>query len=191
MQQGKIILGIDEDVEEGDLIEKTLPNGKKQAFRVLEAIYHNPAGFPDYMYHIEARVESAKVKPPVAPRQVAISGLHPKVSAAAGALFADGHFSKAVQAAFQAVEHEVQVRTGLSDSGAPLMNKVFSPKAPLIDVARLPGRNGEDEREGFHRLFAGAMLGVRNPRSHGGPVPDTAEEALEYLALASALMRRL
>jgi hypothetical protein len=35
------------------------------------------------------------------------------------------------------------------------------------------------------------MAGLRNPRAHGANLPDSEEEAIEYLALASALLRRI
>jgi hypothetical protein len=35
------------------------------------------------------------------------------------------------------------------------------------------------------------MQAIRNPRGHGEDLPDTADEAVEYLALASALIRRV
>jgi uncharacterized protein (TIGR02391 family) len=190
-QTGKVMFGIKEDVEVGDVIEKSLPTGKVQRFRLTEVTYHNPPGTSPSMHHIAASAEAMTVKPAVTVRKVEISGMHPKISDAAGTLFADGHYSRAVQAAFQAVEHEVQLKAGLSLSGAPLMHKVFGAKPPMIDVARDTGRNADDEREGFHFLFTGSLIGLRNPRSHGSYPADSAEEAIELIALASALMRRL
>lgn len=107
------------------------------------------------------------------------------------ALFANGHYSRAVFEAFRAVEHAVQEATGLTESGVPLMHRVFNPQQPMIDVARHTGRNADDERKGFQFLFAGAIAGLRNPRAHGEELADTRDEALECLALASLLLRRL
>jgi uncharacterized protein (TIGR02391 family) len=71
------------------------------------------------------------------------------------------------------------------------MRRAFNPQSPIIDVARHDGRNAQDEREGFRFLFVGAMAGLRNPRAHGADLPDSEVEAIEYLALASALLRRI
>jgi uncharacterized protein (TIGR02391 family) len=142
------------------------------------------------MAHIQASIESVARKPATAPRRVDITGMHPAISAASGALFTDQHYSRAVFAAFQAVEHRVQQDSGLQESGVPLMNHAFGSN-PKIDIARHSGRNADDERMGFRFLFSGAMQAIRNPRGHGVDLPDTAEEALEYLALASLFMRRL
>lgn len=48
-----------------------------------------------------------------------------------------------------------------------------------------------DEQKGFKFLFAGAATGIRNPRGHEVDIGDTPDEALDYLALASILLRRL
>lgn len=53
------------------------------------------------------------------------------------------------------------------------------------------GRSGNDEREGYFYLFRGAMVGIRNPKSHELSHGDDPDEALEMLALASLLHRRL
>ena len=44
---------------------------------------------------------------------------------------------------------------------------------------------------GFKFIFAGAATGIRNPRGHEVDIGDTPDEALDYLALASLLLRRL
>jgi uncharacterized protein (TIGR02391 family) len=191
VQSTKATFPIDADLEEGDLIEKSLPNGKLKVYRAVRVTYHDSRGLPNSARRVTVDTEPVVTRPSVASRKVEISGMHPAVSSAAGALFADGHYSKAVLAAFQAVEYAVQQKTQLSESGAPLMHRAFNPRNPMIDVARHGGRNAGDEREGFHFLFAGAIVGLRNPRAHGQDLPDTAEEALEYLALASALLRRI
>ncbi|MDG4803709.1 TIGR02391 family protein [Micromonospora sp. WMMD980] len=110
--------------------------------------------------------------------------MHPSISAASGALFADQHYSRAVFAAFQAVEHRVRQNSGLQESGVLLMNRAFGTN-PRIDLARHSGRNAEDERMGFRFLFASAMQAIRNPR-----VDFTdATEAVEVVLLADLLLR--
>lgn len=187
VQSKKAYFAIDVDLEEGDLIEQSLATGKTKTYRATQVTHYNQ---PRHMAHIQASIESVATKPAIAPRRVDIAGMHPTISAASGALFADQHYSRAVFAAFQAVEHRIQQATGLGESGVKLMMQTFG-ATPKIDVARHAGRNAADEREGFRFLFAGAMQAIRNPRGHGVDLPDTVEEALEYLALASLFMRRL
>lgn len=187
VQSKKAFFAIDVDLEEGDLIEQNLATGKTKTYRATQVTHYNQ---PRHMAHIQAMIESVTTKPAVTPRRVDIAGIHPSVAAASGALFHDQHYSRAVFAAFQAVEHRVQQDSGLQESGVPLMNHAFGTN-PRIDIARHSGRNADDERMGFRFLFSGAMQAIRNPRGHGVDLPDTAEEALEYLALASLFMRRL
>jgi uncharacterized protein (TIGR02391 family) len=190
VQNRKAQFTIDTDVEEGDIIEQTLPNGVRR-YEITHVTFH--AQGPQNMRHIvaEFKVAGAPRRPVVVPRRIGLPGLHPSVSAAAGGLFEDGHASRAVFAAFQAVEHRVQELTGRSESGKGLMMTVFNEQQPALDVSRYDGRSGQDEREGFKFLFSGAILALRNPRGHGPEVADDPEEAMEYLALASLLMRRL
>ncbi|MCX0276143.1 TIGR02391 family protein [Nocardia zapadnayensis] len=61
----------------------------------------------------------------------------------------------------------------------------------MLDVGVEEGRSGLDEREGFFYLFRGAMVGIRNPKAHELARGDDPDEALEVLALASLLHRRL
>jgi uncharacterized protein (TIGR02391 family) len=182
---------LDTDLEEGDLIEQRLPSGKAKLYRATRVTYHSRRGLPASAQRVTAEIEPVTTRPAPADRRVEIPGMHPAVSQAAGALFADGHYSKAVLAAFQAVELQVQTKSGLTETGVPLMHRAFNPQSPIIDVARHDGRNAQDEREGFRFLFAGAMAGLRNPRAHGADLPDSEVEAIEYLALASALLRRI
>ena len=187
IQSEKARFPIDVDLEEGDLIEQNLTTGKIKTYRATKVTHYNQ---PRHMAHIAAVIESVTTKPTIVARKVDIPGMHPSISAASGALFADQHYSRAVFAAFQAVEHRIQQATGSGESGVKLMMQTFG-ATPRIDVARHSGRNADDEREGFRFLFAGAMQALRNPRGHGVDLPDTVEEALEYHALASLFMRRL
>jgi uncharacterized protein (TIGR02391 family) len=190
--KGQLFFPIDADVEEGDLVEWDLPSGKTKAVRLTTVAHlQSPFGGSSHLDHIEADFETATRPRPVAQPKFDLPGLHSTISAAAGALHRDGHYRQAVFDAFQAVEHRVQSLTGRSESGRELMGKVFGGSAPQLDITRAMGRNAEDERGGFAQLFMGAMLGIRNPRGHGSAVQDSPEEAMEYLALASLLMRRL
>ncbi|MBC8990889.1 TIGR02391 family protein [Micromonospora chalcea] len=192
MQSDSATFPVETDLEEGDLIEKPLPTGKTKIYRVTHVTYHTQAALPAYAKRVTAAIEPAATQlAPAVLQRVEISGLHPTVSRAAGALFANGHYSRAVFEAFRAVEHAVQEATGLTESGVPLMHRVFNPQQPMIDVARHTGRNADDERKGFQFLFAGAIAGLRNPRARGEELADTRDEALECLALASLLLRRL
>ncbi|WP_241662391.1 MULTISPECIES: TIGR02391 family protein [unclassified Streptomyces] len=135
---------------------------------------------------------SAPVVAPQATPAFALSiPLHPGVAAVAAERFEKGQFTDAVLRAFQAVEHRVQVLSGLSEVGARLMGMALGSAAPKLVVTRATGASLQSEREGFRDLFKGAMEALRNPRAHGPHFADDPEEAQEMLALANLLMRRL
>lgn len=188
----KAYFGTETPVYEGDRIEFPDPRGGKFHYLVTRIIVnHLPGGpFADLAY-TEARLDK-KDLPRVAPiRRLTLENLHPRVIDSAGKLFADGHFSRAVNEAFVSIDVRVRGLLGSENSGTKLMDEAFGGKDAKVSVARHEGRSGIDEQAGFHALFRGAMLGVRNPGSHELASEQDPQEALEYLALASLLHRRL
>lgn len=191
VSRNDVHLPIDTDVERGDLLIRALPSGKQETRRVLD-VHHFESPFGSGrggLDHIEATTEVLPQRPTVVKRQVTLPGLHEDISKASGSLFADGHFSSAVFEAFRAVEERVQSLAGRQDTGQSLMGQVFS--SGSLDITTTTGRSADDERDGFKLLFMGVITGLRNPRGHGKEVASTEEETLEYLAVASMLMRRL
>jgi hypothetical protein len=64
------------------------------------------------------------------------------------------------------------------------MTSVFSKNKPILAFNNLTDRTEQDEQEGMIHLFMGAVLALRNPRSHALLV-DSPEHALEYIAFLS------
>ncbi|MEP6860140.1 MAG: TIGR02391 family protein [Deltaproteobacteria bacterium] len=120
--------------------------------------------------------------------------IHPDVRAACGKQFADGHYREAVLNAGIALVDFVKQRAGNPTDnrgaldGTPLMQRVFGSKPPILKVNDLKTPTDEDEQQGMQFLFAGATLGLRNPRAHSLD-PDTAEYAAEAIALISFLYK--
>ena len=48
----------------------------------------------------------------------------------------------------------------------------------------------KNEHEGYLRIYAGAMRGIRNPTTHEFDWVDNSEEALELLLVAQHLLRK-
>lgn len=108
------------------------------------------------------------------------------------ALFADGHYARAVEEAFKCLNNAVKDKSGdTARDGAPLMRAVFSPNAPILKLNSLQSQSDRDEQQRYMDLFAGSMTGIRNPRAHEHSLVDAAEVALELLVLANHLMRKL
>jgi uncharacterized protein (TIGR02391 family) len=187
---GKVFLDADADIEVGDELTYTLPNGKPRTIKITQ---HRVYGAGDPMGHTKCLYEDVVAKPVRQPTRVTLPGLHPLISAASGTQVASQHYDEAVFNAFKAVEDRVKKLTGSTQSGKPLMTSTFNEQNPVLDITseNADAAQKADEAEGFKFLFMGGAQGIRNPRGHGPNLQTDAQEALEMLALASLFMRRL
>jgi len=115
---------------------------------------------------------------------------HPKIVNASRALFEDEHYAQAIFEAFKAVENFVREKSGLSSYGKNLMATAFNEEDPIIKVPEA-GYFDKDVQEGFKFLFMGATQGIRNPKAHKEIVQNDPFITLEYLGLASFLLKRI
>jgi uncharacterized protein (TIGR02391 family) len=117
--------------------------------------------------------------------------LHPAIKSVSADLYRDGHRGQAIFEALKAVEVRVKDLSGLDLIGRDLMAQAFRDATPLVKLN--PGRtiSERNEQEGFKLIFMGASQGIRNPKAHDLVAPIDEDRALEYLAFASLLMRRL
>lgn len=134
----------------------------------------------------EAKLEPVSVSHPFDDRNIH-QNLPPKVRR----LFDDGHYPEATFEAFKFVDKEVQRHSGSSESGYKLMMQAFSETSPLIRLNTLASQSEKDEQQGFKFIFSGSVLGIRNPRGHEHSQVDSPDACLDYLSLASLLIRRL
>ncbi len=178
----------DTPIYEGDTIEVPDPRGGLRRVEVASVKVH---AYGSALDHIEVEWGKPRIEKTAAIRRLGLEGLHPAVLKAAGDLFTDGHYADAIFNAFKLIEVTVRDRSGLDLSGQDLMAKAFKEDAPRISVAVESGQSGKDEQRGFMFLFMGAIVGIRNPKGHGFVEQKDPQRALEYLAFASLLMRRL
>ncbi len=117
--------------------------------------------------------------------------LHPEIARVVTPLFANGHYSNAVEDGCKALDGFVKMRSGRYElSGSELMQKVFSPKDPVLAFTSLSTETDRSVQQGMMFLYAGAMLALRNPRAHG-ILEDDPENALEYIGLINMLAKAL
>ena len=120
--------------------------------------------------------------------------LHPSVVALAKPRFEAGHYADAVEAVLKEVNSVVKLlhKTAANEEldGAQLMRKAFTPNNPTITLDDLTTETGRNIQQGHMDLFAGAMIGVRNPKAHGNIV-ITPERAIHHFFLASLLFHKL
>lgn len=106
-------------------------------------------------------------------------------------LFDSGHYNIAVHEAFKAVDNYVRGRVSEHHlSGTSLMDQVFSPNDPKLVWSDRRTKSQKDQQSGYHRLFSGSMLGIRNPTGHEFAWIDEPEEALECIVFAQHLLRK-
>jgi uncharacterized protein (TIGR02391 family) len=106
-------------------------------------------------------------------------------------LFDSGHFNIAVHEALKAVDNFVRDKVGDGHgSGTSLMDQVFSPSNPRLVWSNRRTKTEKDVQMGYHRLFSGSMLGIRNPTTHEFDWISEPEEALECIVFAQHLLRK-
>ncbi len=120
--------------------------------------------------------------------------LHPIITRVSKSRFDSKQYADSVEAAFKEVNKVIKeiVKTdnGEELDGAPLMYKAFSPKQPIIRVGDLSSETGRNIQQGYMQMYAGAMIGIRNPKAHENIVIDRTR-AIHLLTLASLLMSKL
>ena len=134
----------------------------------------------------EAAKEEVSVEHPFDERNV-----HPNLPSEVRQLFDDGHYPQATFEAFKFVDKEIQRLSGSGESGFKLMMQVLSEASPVVRITPCVSGSEKDEQKGYQFLFAGSMLGIRNPRGHEIGIKDSPDACLDHLALASLLLRRL
>jgi uncharacterized protein (TIGR02391 family) len=179
---------VDAPIYEGDIVEFPDPRGG-YARKIVANVKVNDVGLG--LDHLEVKWGTAPPPRQAVIRRLGIERLHPEVIAAASELFTDGHYSQAVFEALKALDRRVSTQSGIQSSGRELMTKAFSGDPPPIDVSVEHGQSGKDEQEGFRFIFMGVAQGIRNPKGHELVKQDDPQRALEYLAIASILFRRL
>lgn len=117
--------------------------------------------------------------------------LHPELAITVTPLFENEHYSNAVEDACKILEAFVKIRSGINDySGTELMQRVFSPKNPILAYSDLADDTKLSEQQGMMFLFTGVMSALRNPRAHS-IVDDNPESAVEMISFINYLLKSL
>ncbi len=120
--------------------------------------------------------------------------LHSRIATVARARIGAGHYADAVEVALKEVNARVKqayISAGqVEKDGADLMFAAFGGKQPTIRLSQLTSESGRNIQEGYTKIFAGAMQGIRNPKAHENINIDL-ERAWHLLTVASLLMCKL
>lgn len=123
--------------------------------------------------------------------------IHPRIIKSSKKLYLDGSYTNAATDAFIEINERLKklfmiISPGTSVlDGVALMNKMFSPNAPMLQLCDISTQTGEDKQKGLMMMSAGAILGLRNPKSHANSEIITKEEAMRRLMFASTLMYQI
>lgn len=124
-------------------------------------------------------------------RDARLAVLHPQVLEVAEGYVLSEHFGAAVFEATKSLTNRVKTMTGRAKDGTALMQRVFSAEDPDLLLGDLTTLTGRNMQEGFRFIFTGAVQAIRNPPAHELFEDMALNEALEYLAFISLLMRKL
>jgi uncharacterized protein (TIGR02391 family) len=126
------------------------------------------------------------------------SDLHPDVVRVSRKLFEDGHYANSALAALTELNDKVKVyarSTGVlsfdksEPDGADLIFRAFGIQERRYCTYRSRGpvdRERRNIQDGYSKIFAGAMIGIRNPKAHAN-IKIGAKRAPHFLYLASLL----
>ena len=120
--------------------------------------------------------------------------IHPQIVAVSKARFNNEHYADAVEAAFKEINTRVKKiykdRTSVEKDGAKLMLAAFSVQNPIIKLGDISTETGTNIQQGYMEMFAGAMIGIRNPQAHNNLL-ITRDNAIRELHFASMLMYKI
>ena len=106
-------------------------------------------------------------------------------------MFTDKHYPQAIFEAFKKVNNLVKEKSGRRDlDGKNLMLTTFSVNNPILKMNGLISQSDKDEQEGFMHLYAGAIMGIRNPKGHENIIQKNKDRTIKYLMFASLLCER-
>lgn len=120
--------------------------------------------------------------------------IHNDITLASKDLFENGHYAEAVENAVLGfivrVKGIVKDASGVSVDGTSAMQKAFSLNNPIIKIADLSSKTGEDVQQGIMDMAVGVVKSIRNPKVHE-IVFYTRREAVQKLHLISFLMDKI
>ncbi len=107
-------------------------------------------------------------------------------------LLADNYFH-AVLEANKSIAAKLRQRTGLTDDGSVLVDRVLGGDLPMLAINGLRTRSEQSEQRGFANLVKGVFGMFRNPTAHEARIHWNMNraDAVDLLSVASLIHRRL
>jgi uncharacterized protein (TIGR02391 family) len=120
-------------------------------------------------------------------------GVHPDVLKFCRAELLANDYFHAVQEAVKSVADKMRSRTGLTDDGANLVDRVLGGEPPLLAINPRSTVSERSEQSGLANLVRGTFGMFRNPTAHEARLHWTMskEDAEDLLTIVSLIHRRL
>lgn len=146
-------------------------------------------------------VEAAKTLPEAEQRAQTVESkirgygnrrLHPDVLRYCRAEVMEQNYFHAAFEATKGLAEKIREKSGATDDGAALVDKVFLAKEPLLALNQLETETELSQQRGLAFLLKGCFAAVRNPRAHEPRILWNDEEDLaDYFTLISLLHYKL
>lgn len=122
--------------------------------------------------------------------------IHPHIISVSKNQYIDGYYAEAAENAFKEINSRVKKIYHILDyssaipDGRDVMNKVFTPKNPMLELCDRSTDSGQNIQLGFKEMFSGSMSALRNPKAHEN-IQLTADDAMRQIIFASMLMYKI
>lgn len=120
-------------------------------------------------------------------------GVHPDVLKFCREELLADNYLHVVQEAVKSAADKMRARTGLTDDGAVLVDRVLGGEPPLLAINSRSTVSERSEQSGFANLVRGTFGMFRNPTAHEARIhwSMTKEDAEDLLTIVSLVHRRL
>lgn len=122
--------------------------------------------------------------------------IHPLIISVSKNQFIDGYYAEAAENAFKEINSRVKKIYHILDSssaipdGKDVMNKVFTPNNPMLELCDRSTDSGQNIQLGFKEMLSGSMSALRNPKAHEN-IQLTSDDAMRQIIFASMLMYKI
>ena len=122
--------------------------------------------------------------------------IHPMIISVSKNQFIDGYYAEAAENAFKEINSRVKkiyhilYPTSSIPDGKDVMNKVFTPNNPMLELCDRSTDSGQNIQLGFKEMFSGSMSALRNPKAHDN-IQLTSDDAMRQIIFASMLMYKI
>lgn len=123
--------------------------------------------------------------------------IHPQIILVSKDRYIDGYYAEAVENAYKEINsrvknifHIIKPSVFPIPDGKDVMNKVFTPNEPMVELCDRLTDTGQNIQLGFKEMLSGAMSALRNPTAHANLILEP-DDAMRQIIFASMLMYKI